>query len=246
MATTLADCDRVVEAAGSALRTGTVLTVGLQCRLSPQWGRIKALIIENAIGRPRHVHVALFRHPYRQGSSGWRYDRARVGSWILEEPVHFFDLAMWYLADAGRPVSVRAIGAGDAGMEPVISVLMRFPDGSTVAVNQILSGFGRMQTVEVTGDAGAIRATWSADTARSTTPAVDLKLKRGGADAVETIPIERSGEVFELEAQAASAVAGFRARRSLVSAAEGRAAVAVCLAAEESARHGGREVIVPG
>ena len=244
MATTLADCDRVVAAAEAALRTGTVLTVGLQCRLSPQWGRVKALIAENTIGRPRHVHVALFRHPYRQGSSGWRYDRARVGSWILEEPVHFFDLALWYLADAGRPVSVRAISAGDAGMEPVISVLMRFPDGSTAAVNQILSGFGHMQTVEVTGNVGAIRATWNAETARSTNPAVDLKLMRGGTDSVETIPIERSGEVFELEAQAAAAIAGFRAGRSLVSATEGRAAVAVCLAAEESARLSGREVDV--
>ena len=52
--------------------------------------------------------IALFRHPYRQGSGGWRYDKARVGSWILEEPVHFFDLALWYLVHSGRPVE----GAG--------------------------------------------------------------------------------------------------------------------------------------
>lgn len=241
MATTLADCDRVVVAAA---RSKAVLTVGLQCRLSPQWGRIKSLIDEGAIGKPQHVHVALFRHPYRQGSSGWRYDRARVGSWILEEPVHFFDLALWYLRDAGRPVTVRAVSAGDAGMEPVISVLMRFPDGSTAAVNQILSGFGHMQTVEVSGTSGAIRATWSADTARSTAPAADLKLKRATSETIETIAIERSGEVFELEAQAAAAVAGFCSGRPVVSAEEGRAAVLVCLAAEESARNGGREVSV--
>ena len=153
MATTAADCDRVVAAAA---RSKAILTVGLECRLSPQWGRIKSLIDQGAIGKPQHVHVALFRHPYRPGASGWRYDRTRVGSWILEEPVHFFDLALWYLRDAGRPVTVRAISAGDAGMEPVISVLMRFPDGSTAAVNQILSGFGHMQTVEVSGTSGAI------------------------------------------------------------------------------------------
>ena len=241
MATTSADCDRVVAA---AKRSTGVLTVGLECRLSPQWGRIKSLIGEGKIGQPRHVHVSLFRHPYRPGSGGWRYDRARVGSWILEEPVHFFDLALWYLAEAGRPVSVLAFGTGDAGMEPVISVLLRFPDGSTAAINQILSGFGHLQTVEVVGDAGAIRATWSADTARSVTPFADLKLKTMNQDTLQNIVIERSGEVFELEAQAAAAIAGFRAGRAVVSAEEGQAAVAVCLAAEASARSSGREVLV--
>ena len=241
MATTLADCDRVVAAARASR---AVLTVGLQCRLSPQWGRMQALIAEGAIGRPRHVHVALFRHPYRLGSDGWRYDRGRVGSWILEEPVHFFDLALWYLAGAGRPVRVTAIGCGEAGMESVISVLMRFPDGATAAVNQVLAGFEHHQTVEVVGETGAMRATWSAITARSEAPAAALSLKRAGADGHESIPIERSGEVFELEAQARAAVVAFRTGRPLVGAEDGRAAVAVCLAAEQSAREGGKEIVV--
>jgi myo-inositol 2-dehydrogenase / D-chiro-inositol 1-dehydrogenase len=241
MANSLADCDRVVAAAA---RSKAVLTVGFECRLSSQWGRIKSLITEGAIGKPRHVHVALFRHPYRPGAGGWRHDNARVGSWILEEPVHFFDLIFWYLADAGRPVSITALGAGDAGMAPVISVLMRFPDGSTAAINQILSGFGHLQTVEVTGDGGAIRATWGADTARSLTSVADLKLKRATIDDVESIVIDRAGEVYELEAQAAAAVRGFRAGRPLVSAVEGRMAVAACLAAEQSARDHGREIEV--
>lgn len=241
MATSALDCDRVVAAAA---RSKGVLTVGHECRVSPQWGRIKSLLDDGSIGRPSHVHVSLFRHPYRHGAEGWRYDRARVGSWILEEPVHFFDLALWYLSGSGRPVAVRAVSAGDAGMEPVISVLMKFPDGATAAINQILSGFGHLQTVEVTGTSGAIRATWSADTARSITPVADLKLKRADSEAVETIPIDRAGEVFELEAQAVAAVAGFHAGRPVVSAEDGRAAVAVCLAAEESARNNGREITV--
>jgi myo-inositol 2-dehydrogenase/D-chiro-inositol 1-dehydrogenase len=66
MANTIADCDRIVAAARASRAQ---LSVGLQCRLSPQWGRIRALIDEGAIGRPQHVHVSLFRHPYRQGSA---------------------------------------------------------------------------------------------------------------------------------------------------------------------------------
>jgi myo-inositol 2-dehydrogenase/D-chiro-inositol 1-dehydrogenase len=238
MATTLADSDRVVRA---ALASRAVLSVGLECRLSPQWGRIKSLIEEGAIGRPRHVHVSLFRHPYRPGASGWRYDKPRVGSWILEEPVHFFDLVLWYLADAGRPVRISAIGAGEPGMEPVLSVMMRFPDGATAAINQILAGFSHIQTVEVVGSSGSIRATWQADTARSTTSAADLRVKRGDAQP-QDIPIARSGEVFELEAQAAATVRAFRSGRPLVDAGAGRTAVALCLAAEASAQSGGHEV----
>src|SRR5262245_4640304 len=241
MANTLADCDRIVAA---AKRSKAQLSVGLQCRLSPQWGRIATLIAEGAIGQPQHVHVSLFRHPYRQGSGGWRYDKARVGSWILEEPVHFFDLALWYLAGSGRPIEIRALGAGQAGMQPTISVLMQFPDGATASVNQILAGFEHHQIVEVVGDAGAVRATWSAATARSLQSATTLRLKRGNGHDFADLPVERSGEVYELAKQAEATIASFRSGKSLVSAAEGRAAVAVCLAAEASAAEGGQPIAV--
>jgi myo-inositol 2-dehydrogenase/D-chiro-inositol 1-dehydrogenase len=241
MANTLADCDRIVAA---ARRSKGQLSVGLQCRLSPQWGRIRALIGDGTVGRPQHVHISLFRHPYRQGSDGWRYDRARVGSWILEEPVHFFDLALWYLAESGRPIAVQALGAGAPGMQPVLSVLMRFPDGATAAVNQVLVGFEHHQTVELVGTTGAVRATWSAGTARSLEATTTLRLKRADQESFEDMPIARSGEVFELAKQAQASIAAFRSGRPLVSAEEGRAAVAICLAAEESARRDGAVIAV--
>jgi len=241
MANTLADCDRIVAA---AKRSKAQLSVALQCRLSPQWGRIRDLIEEGAIGQPQHVHVSLFRHPYRQGSGGWRYDRGRVGSWILEEPVHFFDLALWYLGRSGRPVRVQALGAGQPGMQPVLSVLMHFPDGATVAINQVLAGFEHHQTVEVVGDKGAVRATWSAATARSLEAVATLRLKRANSGDFEVLPVERSGEVYELAKQAQASIVGFRSGKPLVSAEDGRAAVAVCLAAEQSADQGGQPIAV--
>ena len=240
MATNLADCDRIVAAAS---RSGKVLTVGHEMRLSPQWGRIKTLIGEGAIGEPQHVNVALFRFPYRRGSGGWRYDRSRVGSWILEEPIHFFDWILWYLSEAGRPVRVRAIGTGDADMSAALSVQLRFPNGATAAVNQVLGGFEHHQVVEVVGSGGAIRSLWSGIMDRTFEPTANLRLKRVGSETDEMIPIERSGEVFELEAQAQAAVEAFRSGKPIVSPEEGRAAVAVCLAAERSAREG-VEVVV--
>lgn len=115
MATTVEDCARIVEAVD---RTGRQLAVGFELRLSVQWGRIKALIDEGRIGRPRYVSVDLFRHPYRMGAEGWRQIPGQVGSWILEEPVHFYDLAMWYLADLGDPVAVAAHGTPFTGGLP--------------------------------------------------------------------------------------------------------------------------------
>ena len=65
MATSAADCRRIVAAVE---RTGGLLSVGFELRLSTQWGRIKQLIDAGRIGRPRYVNVSLFRHPYRQGA----------------------------------------------------------------------------------------------------------------------------------------------------------------------------------
>ena len=38
--------------------------------------------------------------------------RGQVGSWILEEPVHFFDFVMWYFERWGDPRAVLAVGNG--------------------------------------------------------------------------------------------------------------------------------------
>src|ERR671912_2712862 len=46
MASTIADCDRIVEA---ARRSGRVLTVGHEFRISSQWGFIKRLIDEGGV-----------------------------------------------------------------------------------------------------------------------------------------------------------------------------------------------------
>src|SRR5207248_10919409 len=57
-----------------------------------------------------YVLADLWRRPYRTGSDGWRMDPARVGNWILEEPVHFFDATAWFLSAAGQPQTVYAFG----------------------------------------------------------------------------------------------------------------------------------------
>jgi myo-inositol 2-dehydrogenase / D-chiro-inositol 1-dehydrogenase len=236
MAATAEQCDRLLAA---ARRSGRVLTIGHELRLSTQWGRVKAMIDAGDIGLPVYVLHTLFRFPYRPGAEGWRHDRARVGSWILEEPVHAFDSAMWYLEGHGDPVSVLAVGNGrrpEDGMEDNFTALLRFRGGAYAAITETLAAFEYHHVTEVVGREGSIRAWWSGTLDRTRQPAFELKVKRHGASQVETVTLAPSGELFELETQLAQAVVAFRERRPLVSGEEARKRVIVCVEAERSLR----------
>jgi myo-inositol 2-dehydrogenase / D-chiro-inositol 1-dehydrogenase len=241
MATTVEDCDRLVRAARAS---GRVLTIGHELRLSAQYGRVKALIDAGEIGTPTYAAFSLFRFPFRPGSTGWRYDPARVGSWILEEPVHFFDFMMWYFDRVGDPLSVQAwgdAGARGAGLTDNFSAVLRFPDRAHAVITETLAGFEYHQLLHVAGTAGAIRSWWSGVLDRSGQPAFELRIERGRGQGAETIPVERSGEVVELGEQARQVVAAFAERRPLLSGEEARKRIVVCLAAERSLGEG-REI----
>jgi myo-inositol 2-dehydrogenase/D-chiro-inositol 1-dehydrogenase len=240
MANTIEGCDRLIEA---AKRNGRLINVGHELRLSTQWGTIKRLIDEGAIGAPCYASLSLFRHPYRQGARGWRYAADRVGSWILEEPVHFYDLLMWYFEDAGDPSSVRAVGnssgrdaaSGRPGMYDNFSSVLTFPGGRYATITQSLAGFEHHMLLEITGDDGALRSWWSGGDARSLAPSFALTLMRGAGKEPETLELGRSGEVFELEEEIRRTVEAFRARCTLVSGEVARKPIVVCLEAERAA-----------
>lgn len=238
LAPTLEGCDRLITAAA---RTGRVLTIGHELRLSHQWGGIKRLIDAGDLGEVTAAVMTLFRFPYRPGSGGWRYEAGQVGSWILEELVHHVDLLLWYFGHHGGPVTVSAVGhgrRGDPAMSDGVACTLRFPGGRYAVVTQSLTGFEYHLTAEVVGTEGAVRGVWSGGLDRTREAAFELKAKRRGAAAPETIPLAVSGELFELEEQLRRVVPAFRERRALVSAEEARRAVAVCLAAEQSLREG--------
>src|ERR1039457_6694004 len=105
MSANLAHCDELIKLAKEHHR---LLAIGHEFRLSSLWGKVKVMIDAGAIGEPQYALIELWRNPYRQGAGGWRYDITRVGNWILEEPIHFFDLARWYFSSLGNPQSVYA------------------------------------------------------------------------------------------------------------------------------------------
>lgn len=244
MAVTVADCDRLVAAAEAS---GRVLSIGHEFRLSTQWGRVKSLIDEGRIGTPRFVNINLFRNHYRTGADGWRYQKERVGSWVLEEAIHFFDFALWYMEAHGDPVRVSAHGTlkdGAEGMYDNFTARVVFESGAYANITQCIAGFQHHLTVEVTGDAGACRAYWSGAMDRDEKPAYDLLVRdrdlpfERGVREAEVIKLEPSGEVFELKEEIRLTAQALRNRQPLVAPQEARKRVLLCLAAEESAAQG--------
>ncbi len=239
MALTVADCDQLIHLAAEKDR---LLMVGHELRLSSLWSRVKELIEDDFVGEPQYVLVELSRKPYRQGSDGWRYDIDRVGNWILEEPIHFFDLARWYLSSTGDPQTVYASAnsrqPGHPELQDNFSAVVKFPGGAYAVVSQTLSAFEHHQMVKVTGTRGALWASWSGAMDRTLHPTFSLRTFDG--EEVKTEEITKvTGEVFELEDQVAALTSAIQQGTPLsCSGMDGRWSVAMCLAAQASVDSG--------
>jgi len=239
MCLTVADCDDLIRLARENNR---LLAVGHELRLSSLWSKAKELIDEGFVGEPQYVLVELSRKPYRHGADGWRYDIERVGNWILEEPIHFFDFARWYLSAAGDPQSVFATANSRQPDHPELqdnfSAVVNFAGGAYAVISQSLSMFEHHQTVKIAGTSGSLWASWNGAMDRTLHPTFFLKGCRNGE--VVDIPIEKiTGEVYELEDQMAMMVRAVRDNVPLTTSGEdGKWSVAMCVAAERSVETG--------
>jgi myo-inositol 2-dehydrogenase/D-chiro-inositol 1-dehydrogenase len=235
MALRLDHCDEMIALARAQ---GKVLAIGHEFRLSSLWGKVKEMIDAGAVGTPLYGLIELWRRPYRQGSGGWRYDLGRVGNWILEEPIHFFDMASWCFAAAGPPETVFARASskqpGHPELQDNFSAILTFPGGAYAVISQTLAAYEHHQVVKITGTHGALWASWSGAMDRTFQPAFSLKYHDG--QQVTEVPITKiTGEVYELEDEMAMMVRAVReGRPPAVTGEEGRRSVALCLAAQQS------------
>ena len=235
MALTIEHCDEMLALARSR---GKLLIMVHELRLSSLWGRVKAMIDAGDVGDPQYALIELWRRPYRQGSGGWRYQIDRVGDWILEEPIHFFDLARWYFAKAGEPVSVYARAnsrqPGHPELQDNFGAVVNFPGGAYAVIAHTLSAFEHHQTVKLTGTRGALWARWRGAQDRDRDPASSLIYFDGAASREISVPAP-SGEIFELEEQIARVTRAVRHGEPVPADGEdGRRAVMLCLAAQRS------------
>ncbi|MEM0969558.1 MAG: Gfo/Idh/MocA family oxidoreductase [Verrucomicrobiota bacterium] len=241
MAATMEDSHAIVQAAAKA---GKHLAVGHELRLSSQWGEVRDRVQAGLIGEVKYVLVELSRKPYRQGAEGWRYDLDRVGNWILEEPIHFFDLSRWYLTEAGEPSQVyakaNACDAGRPDLHDNFSAVMEWENGAYAVVSQTLAAFEHHQTVKVVGTDGALWAGWSGAMDRTEKPSFFLKAMHGRDGAVEDVHLDRpSGELFELRVEVQRMVEAVNDNRPLpADGHDGLWSAGMCLAAVASLESG--------
>jgi len=239
-------CQELVRLASAR---GLTISVAHTMRLSPLWGRVKLLIDNGWIGEPRSAWLDLWRVPYREGVDGWRYSPEMVGNWLLEGPIHLFDLARWYLSPVGEPESLFARANSrdpeHTGLEYNFTAQLDFPRGAQAVISQTTSGFEHRQSVRITGTRGALTATWHGTMDRTRSPVESLRLFDGNQ--IEEIALDRpSGEMLELREFMYATANSIRDGYALpVSATDACWAVSLCEAARRSITSGLPVVLSP-
>ena len=166
----------------------------------------------------------------------------RVGNWILEEPIHFFDLARWYLSDAGDPVSVYARANSRHADKPKLrdnfSAVVNYAGGAYAVISQTLAAFEHHVTAKIAGTQGTVWARWSAADARSDRPT--FALRYGLGDEIHEVSLDRStGELLELADQITMMVRCVREGHAPICTGEdGLWSTLLCLAAQRAVEAG--------
>lgn len=132
MATTLADCDRMIEAAD---RTGVWFSLAFQMRHDPMNQKMRELVRSGVVGRVgtirrRHCISVLFNEGFVTGPSRWHLSAEANRGMFFDDAVHVLDWLVWMTGQ--MPVSVIAeidnvltnVAPDDTGV-----AIYRYPDG---------------------------------------------------------------------------------------------------------------------
>ena len=238
MAVSSEQCRSIIAAAE---RNKRLLYVAFEKRVSPLWLTIKKQIDAGRIGRPLFANLDLWRFPYRSGAGGWRHDAAKIGNWMLEEPIHFIDLACWYLK--GKPMDIYAksnsIKGNHRGLNENMSLMIGFEDDAYAVVNQTIAAYGHHVNVKIVGNKGSLAAKWDGELDESMNPSFSLVHHSGST--IQEIPIEgMAGEYYEIDLEIKDMVNAVITGKAeyLATPQEGKRAVDLCCLGEESARQG--------
>jgi myo-inositol 2-dehydrogenase / D-chiro-inositol 1-dehydrogenase len=206
--------------------------------------KVKQLLDDGAVGRPLHLRLDLWRRPYRAGAGGWKADPAKVGSSILEEPVHYLDLARYYLTPThGEPTRVSAWATSRPGREGQwenLDIRLTF-GGAEALLTRSIAAYGHTVTLHLVGERGAMRAEWRG--AQDLDPAPEQRLwlhASGDRDALpEVVPVPTGGHAFDLPRQTRAFMDAVRRGSAPPATAEdGLASVALSLAVEAALSRG--------
>ena len=169
LCTTVADCQRVVDAAAAG-PAGRVVWMGLEYRYMPPTTALLAEIAAGSVGRVHMVAIREHRFPFLVKVGDWNRFSRNTGGTLVEKCCHFFDL-MRLAADA-EPVRVMASGGQDVnhlderydGEIPDILdnayVIVDFANGvrGMLDLCMFAEASRNEQEIAVTGDEGKLEA----------------------------------------------------------------------------------------
>jgi myo-inositol 2-dehydrogenase / D-chiro-inositol 1-dehydrogenase len=221
-------------AAAAAERPQQILAVGHEMRAFTLFERTHELVHAGGIGAPLHLLLSLWRRPHRAGSGGWKGDPARIGSTVLEEPVHYLDLARWLL---GEPRTVSAWATSRSGHEPSwqnLDVRLDFGSGAVALVTRSIAAYGHAVDLRLVGETGALHAWWRGE--MDTDPAPDVGLTVHDRDGTRSLEVTReTGHAYDLWRQTAAFRDAIRSGAPPTATVhDGLVAVELCLAVERA------------
>lgn len=229
MALSVADCDEMIRATDAA---GVKFMVGQVLRLIAPYARAKQLIDAEKLGAPKAISITRLGEGFGPAFNlGWRTKRDLTGGLLLEVHVHEID----YMRHVcGEVESVFAHGIKvlpqDMEYEDLWHVNLRFRNGAVGLLRGGLSTLIGEHHFTIQCSDGTIT---------NNTPKRALTFRKRGQDVIEVPQIElekmEDGFVWELRSWIEAILDG---KPMIVTARDGRQAVAIAEAAEESAKTG--------
>jgi myo-inositol 2-dehydrogenase/D-chiro-inositol 1-dehydrogenase len=224
MALTAHDCDAMIAAAQAS---NVVLAVGLEMRVFSLFQAVKD-VLDNDLGLPLHVQLDLTRRPYRSGAGGWKSDPAKLGNAILEEPIHYLDLARWYLSPHGEPRRLQAWANSRNGREMFdenLDVRLEYDSGAYAFVTRSIAAFEHAVRLRIITDKGSLLAHWYGSMDADTSPQVSLRYHDGNSVHHGNIS-QQTGHAFDVPKQTKAFIAAIHGDGQVaVDGQDGKAAV---------------------
>ena len=249
MATTLADCDRIIE---TVKRTGVWFSMAWQMRCDPQNIKMKELVDAGAVGkvgwiRRRHCLNLFFNEAFMTGPTRWHIDKESNIGIVFDDISHAFDWILW-MRDGEMPVSIMAeIGNAltDYGTEDTGTVILRWADGMFGTVSHSSVVWASENTTEIYGDQGAIIQNYGDGPSCAIKPPCPIGVKLFQVDKRELGWQDQGMEIPDTHGERIAGVTerfmeGLKSGVPMCTAEDGRKSVEMMLAAYESSRTGQR------
>lgn len=247
LATTLKDCDRIIEV---IRRTGVKFSVAFQMRQDPVNRKIKELVDAKAVGeiavvRRRHCIGVLNNESFFTGPTRWHVDPVSNVGMFFDDAIHAADWFYWTFGRATRVMAeidniVTNVAPDDNGI-----ALFRFESGALGTLFNGSTTVAGVNTTEIYGAEGTIIQDYG-DAPSTAVPrppgASPLRMIRLGDTAWQEfdlpIPASQGERIAAVPRPFIDYVRGLSDEH--VSAEEGRKSVEMVLGAYRSAREGRR------